>query len=76
MSAPLEQYEQRDTKGHYARARAGQLRSLTGVDDPYGVPADPDVVVGPTCAVDDVVRRVLAALDRHTPATDASRIET
>jgi adenylylsulfate kinase len=36
---------QRDVKGLYARQRQGELRGLTGVDDPYEPPLRPDVVL-------------------------------
>ncbi len=46
VNAPLELCEQRDPKGLYARARAGELAGLTGVGAPYEAPADPDLVLG------------------------------
>ncbi|HUB36601.1 MAG TPA: adenylyl-sulfate kinase [Solirubrobacteraceae bacterium] len=46
VDAPLEVCEQRDPKGLYARARAGELSGLTGVGAPYERPASPDLVVG------------------------------
>jgi adenylylsulfate kinase len=42
--APLEVCEQRDTKGLYAKARAGEIKGFTGIDDPYEAPADAEVV--------------------------------
>jgi adenylylsulfate kinase len=45
VSAPVEVCAERDVKGLYARQRAGALRGLTGVDDPYEPPAQPEVVV-------------------------------
>ena len=52
---------QRDPKGLYARARAGELTGLTGVDDPYEPPTSPDVHV--TAAdLDRAVTAVIAAL--------------
>jgi len=36
---------ERDVKGLYARQAAGQLVGLTGVDDPYEPPSDPDLVL-------------------------------
>jgi bifunctional enzyme CysN/CysC len=47
VDTPLELCERRDPKGLYARARRGELRGLTGVDDPYEAPAAPDLVVRP-----------------------------
>jgi adenylyl-sulfate kinase len=46
VDAPLELCEQRDPKGLYARARAGELLDFTGVDAPYEEPAQPDLVLG------------------------------
>ena len=40
VATPLEVCEQRDTKGLYAKARAGLLTQFTGIDDPYEVPED------------------------------------
>jgi sulfate adenylyltransferase len=45
VATPLSVCEQRDPKGHYARARAGLLSSFTGVSDPYEPPQDAEVVV-------------------------------
>jgi adenylylsulfate kinase len=46
--APLEVCEQRDVKGLYAKARAGEIKGFTGVDDPYEPPPRPEV----TCKTD------------------------
>jgi bifunctional enzyme CysN/CysC len=46
LDVPLELCEQRDPKGLYARARAGELRDLTGVGAPYEAPTQPDLVLG------------------------------
>ncbi|MEZ5352917.1 MAG: adenylyl-sulfate kinase [Bryobacteraceae bacterium] len=48
VSTPAEVCEERDVKGFYARARAGQLTGFTGVDDPYEAPDNPDVVLATT----------------------------
>ena len=45
VSTPLEVCEQRDTKGLYAKARQGLIKQVTGIDDPYETPADPEIVV-------------------------------
>ena len=42
--APLEVCEQRDVKGLYAKARAGEIKAFTGIDDPYEPPSNPEVV--------------------------------
>jgi adenylylsulfate kinase len=51
VATPLEVAEARDVKGLYARARSGDLRGLTGVDDPYEVPTQAELVVD-TASVD------------------------
>ncbi len=43
--APLEVCEERDPKGLYKKARAGELKEFTGVDDPYEAPENPEIVV-------------------------------
>lgn len=43
VNAPLEVCEQRDVKGLYKKARSGEIKHFTGIDDPYEVPSDPDV---------------------------------
>ncbi len=42
--APIEVCEERDVKGLYAKARAGEIKGFTGVDDPYEAPESPEVV--------------------------------
>jgi adenylylsulfate kinase len=46
--APIDVCEERDVKGLYAKARAGQIKGFTGVDDPYEPPLEPEV----TCNTD------------------------
>ena len=43
MSTPLNVCEQRDQKGLYRRARAGELHQFTGIDDPYEPPLTPEI---------------------------------
>ncbi|HET9737866.1 MAG TPA: adenylyl-sulfate kinase [Solirubrobacteraceae bacterium] len=64
VATSLEECERRDPKGLYARARAGELRHLTGVDDPYEPPDAPDVVVTGDEPLETAAERVLAALPR------------
>jgi adenylylsulfate kinase len=42
--APLDVCEERDVKGLYAKARAGEIKEFTGVSDPYEPPESPEVV--------------------------------
>ena len=63
VSTPLEVCEQRDTKGLYAKARAGELADFTGISSPYEPPESPEVTL-PTeqMPVDECVERILAVL--------------
>jgi adenylylsulfate kinase len=45
IDAPLALCESRDPKGLYKKARAGELKGMTGVDDPYEVPLKPELVI-------------------------------
>lgn len=45
VDAPLAVCEQRDPKGLYRKARAGELKGFTGIDAPYEPPEDPEIVV-------------------------------
>lgn len=45
VSTPLEVCESRDRKGLYARARAGQMTGMTGIDDPYEAPTRAELVI-------------------------------
>ena len=43
VDTPLEVCEQRDVKGLYAKARSGEIKGFTGIDDPYEAPRDPEI---------------------------------
>ncbi len=63
VDAPLEVCEQRDPKGLYARARAGELEGMTGVGAPYEPPSDPALTLGSSGeTVEQEVERVLELL--------------
>ena len=64
VATPLEVCERRDTKGLYAKARAGLLTHFTGIDDPYEAPEDPDVVVHTESELPDVAaQRIVLKLE-------------
>ncbi|MDL5160132.1 adenylyl-sulfate kinase [Actinomycetospora termitidis] len=66
VDTPLEECTLRDVKGLYARQRAGDLRGLTGVDDPYEVPDAPELrVITVGRPVEECVREVVAGLVEH-----------
>lgn len=43
VDTPLEECERRDVKGMYLKARRGEIKNFTGVDDPYEAPVDPEL---------------------------------
>ena len=43
INTPIEICEQRDPKGLYKKARAGEIKGFTGIDDPYETPQNPDI---------------------------------
>jgi adenylylsulfate kinase len=57
--APLEVCEERDVKGLYQKARAGEIKGFTGIDDPYEPPVGPEVV---------------CSTDRETPEASAQKV--
>ena len=64
VEAPLEVCESRDVKGMYAKARAGEIKGFTGIDDPYEEPLEAEV----TChtakeTVDESVTKIIAYLE-------------
>jgi bifunctional enzyme CysN/CysC len=64
VDTPLAQAEQRDTKGLYAKARAGELKNFTGIDSPYEPPQAPEIRIDTTTmsadeAADLIVERLL-----------------
>lgn len=63
VDAPLEVCEQRDVKGLYKKARAGEVKNFTGIDSPYEAPEHPDVHIAThTSTIDDSIDRLLKAL--------------
>jgi len=45
VNTPLETCEERDVKGLYAKARSGEIKGFTGIDDPYEAPVKPEIMV-------------------------------
>lgn len=65
VSTPIEVCEKRDVKGLYRKARSGELKGFTGIDDPYEPPEKPEVVVDTTDApVEAGARAVIRRLEQ------------
>jgi bifunctional enzyme CysN/CysC len=66
VDAPLAVVEQRDVKGLYAKARAGEISNFTGIDSPYERPAHAEIVLESTVeSSEDLAARVLRYLSAH-----------
>lgn len=64
VDAPLELCEQRDVKGLYKKARAGEVKNFTGIDSPYEVPQHPDIVIETgNLSVDESISRLLRYIE-------------
>ena len=66
VRAPLEVCEGRDPKGLYKKARAGEIKGFTGIDDPYEEPLAPELVVDSAAKrPDELAAEVIAWLERN-----------
>ena len=64
VATPLEYCEQTDRRGVYARARRGEIKGFTGVDDPYEAPEKADLVVdASTSSVRNIVHQIVLLLE-------------
>ncbi len=65
VATPIEECEKRDRKGMYAKARAGMIKGFTGVDDPYEIPADPELRIDTSnITPDEAAQEILLYLGR------------
>ena len=66
VDAPLEVAEQRDPKGLYKKARAGEIKGFTGVDDPYEAPPGPELHLRTDqLSVEESAQKVLDLLEER-----------
>ncbi len=72
VDTPLEVCEARDKKGLYARARRGEIKGFTGIDDPYEVPENPEIRIETleNSAVDNANLIIALLSDRGFLRTD------
>lgn len=63
LNTPLEECEQRDTKGMYLKARRGEIKNFTGIDDPYEPPLQPELELNTTeASAEENARSIIAYL--------------
>lgn len=66
ISTPFEECERRDVKGLYAKARSGEIKNFTGLDDPYEAPDNPEIEIDTThIELDQAIKIVIEYLDIH-----------
>jgi adenylylsulfate kinase len=71
VDTPLEVCEQRDPKGLYKKARAGEIKHFTGIDDPYEAPENPELVLdAAACTPAQLANQVIAYLVEQGVLTD------
>jgi bifunctional enzyme CysN/CysC len=66
VDTPLEDAEKRDPKGLYAKARAGEILNFTGIDSPYEVPEDAEIVIDTMkLSAEDAADRIIEELNKR-----------
>ena len=74
VAAPVSTCAQRDPKGLYAKALAGQITNFTGISDPYQPPLEPEIILHTdTESVDDSVHQVITWLETNQLTTPTDR---
>jgi adenylylsulfate kinase len=62
--APLEVCEQRDVKGIYKKARNGEIKNFTGIDSPYEIPVNPDIIIATNeLSIEESVEKLLRFIE-------------
>lgn len=65
VQCPLVVCEQRDPKGLYKKARAGEIKYFTGIDSPYEEPVHPEVVLETNkLSLDECVERIMTCIEK------------
>jgi adenylylsulfate kinase len=66
VKCPLDVCEERDTKGLYKKARAGEIKEFTGISAPYEEPENPEITVDSSeMSVEESTRAILAYLEEN-----------
>ncbi|MDH5378124.1 MAG: bifunctional sulfate adenylyltransferase/adenylylsulfate kinase, partial [Gammaproteobacteria bacterium] len=64
ISTPIDVCEQRDRKGLYAKARAGIIKTFTGISDPYEAPEKPEIEINTSeCSPEEAAQRILLKME-------------
>lgn len=63
VNTSLEECERRDAKGLYKKARAGEIKNMTGISDPYEIPKTPDIEITPVHSVEESVEMIFNQIE-------------
>jgi len=67
IKCPLNLCEDRDIKGLYKKARAGEIKQFTGIDSPYEEPVDPELTIDTDkLSIDECVNEIISYLAKHS----------
>lgn len=77
VDTPIRVCEQRDVKGVYQKARRGELKNFTGIDDPYETPVDAEVVLDNVkCDAEENARKIMHYLVTHSIISAREKISS
>jgi sulfate adenylyltransferase len=63
VNTPIDECERRDSKGMYLKARRGEIKNFTGIDDPYEPPFQPEIELETAnCTAEENARRIISYL--------------
>ena len=66
IDVPLSVCEQRDPKGLYKKARAGDIKEFTGIDSPYEIPVNPELqIVNTGISIEEAASQVIDYLKKY-----------
>jgi bifunctional enzyme CysN/CysC len=75
VDTPLSVAEDRDVKGLYKRARAGEIKNFTGIDSEYQPPVNPDLRIDTTAtSADEAAKQILDLLRSRYRLDDAQNV--
>ena len=76
VDTPLDVCEERDPKGLYKKARAGEIKGFTGIDAPYEKPESPALILHPGNKVDDTVKAMIHWLEKNEMLSNVKEVNT
>ena len=66
VNTSLEECERRDVKGLYKKARAGEIKDMTGISSPYEAPENPDITIDTEkVSISEAVDEVLTIIEER-----------